>query len=532
MHLTLPDKSLAEWGTLSELLDARVAERGDETFLMFEGRALSYRALDEQANRVANGLTALGLAKGDTLVSLLTNCAEQALLFFAAAKLGVIWAPLNAALVGRDLAYAVNHTRASVAVVGDTLWDEYAAVKRELTQVRAEVLVHDERPGTRPFATLLEGTAAPPRVTIQPHDPLSIVYTGGTTGLPKGVLLSNFAQLCAGYRYREMFRPTRADRHLSVLQLFHTGGQQMGVVGPLVSGIPSVILSRFSASRFWDQVREYRATILDIFGAMLTMLWKQTERSDDADNPARISWGVTGQLSDEVAQGFQTRFGILLLEVYALSENGGALLFHQTPEHRKKRSAGRAWGWADVAIVDEHDRPQAPDTPGEIVLRPSVPWSFMLEYFGDAARTVEVWRNLWLHTGDLGYLDADGDLYFIGRQAHWLRRRGENISAYEVEAVINEHPKILEAVVVGVPSELGDEEVKVFVQLRPGMRLAPDEVVAWCDGKLAAFKIPRFVEFVTGWPRSVTKQEIERFKLRASGVGDAWDREAVGRAHR
>ncbi len=526
MYVTLPDKSIAEWGTLKELLETRVAERGDETFLTFEEAALSYRAIDENSNRVANALATLGIGRGDTVVSLMTNCAEQALLFFAAAKLGAIWAPLNAALVGRDLAYAINHTRASLAIIGDALWDGYAAVKRELPHVRTEVTAGGDRPGTRPFSALLEAPPTPLSISVRPQDPLSIVYTGGTTGLPKGVLLSNFAQLCAGYRYREMFRPTPDDKHLSVLQLFHTGGQQMGVVGPLVSGIPSVIVPRFSASRFWDQVRQHRATILDIFGAMLTMLWKQPASSDDANNPARISWGVTGQLSDDVAKGFQQRFGILLLEVYALSENGGALLFHQTAEHRKPRSSGRAWGWADVAIVDERDCLQPPGTPGEIVLRPSVPWSFMLEYFGDPVRTVEVWRNLWLHTGDLGYLDEDGDLYFIGRQAHWLRRRGENISAYEVEAVLNEHPKVLEAVVVGVPSELGDEEVKTLVQLRAGATLTPEELVAWCDGKLAAFKIPRFVEFVADFPRSVTKQEIERFKLRARGVAGAWDREA------
>jgi len=527
MECRLPDGTTAQWLTLKQLLEDRAAREGDALFATFEDRTLTYRELDEEANRVANALAGLGLAKGSTLVSVLHNCPQQLVLLFATAKLGVIWAPLNAALVGRDLSYAINHTRTNVVIVGDNLWEAYEAVKSDVRNVRQEIIVGDDRAGARPFTELLKGSATPPRVTILPQDPATIVYTGGTTGLPKGVLLPNFAQLSAGYRYGEMFRPTTADRHLSVLQLFHTGGQQMGVIGPLVSGISTTILGRFSASRFWDQVRQYGGTILDIFGAMLTMLWKQPVKQDDHENPARISWGVTGQLSEEIARGFQERFGITLLEVYALSENGGALLFHQTPEHRKPRSSGLPWGWAEVAIGDEDDALLAPREVGEILLRPRVPWSFMLEYFGDPERTVQVWRNLWLHTGDLGYLDEEGDIYFVGRQAHWLRRRGENISAHEVEATINQHRKVLEAVVVGVASELGDEEVKAFVQLRPGETMTPVEIIEWCEGKMAAFKVPRYVEFVTEFPRSVTKQEIERFKLRALGVGNAWDREAA-----
>lgn len=522
--MQLPGKKTAEWLTLKQLIEEKAEKRGDAVFATLENRSFTYRQLDETANRVANALAGYGLSKGKTLVSFLYNCPEQLILFFATAKLGVIWAPLNAALVGHDLSYAINNTQAEVVIVGDDLWNSYAKIKEEVSKVKTEFVIGNVPPRTIPFQELLQGPPSPPAVTISPYDPATIVYTGGTTGLPKGVLLPNFAQLSAGYRYREMFSPTPNDKHLSVLQLFHTGGQQMGVVGPLISDIGTVILSRFSASQFWDQVRKYGGTIIDIFGAMLTMLMNQPERPDDAENPARISWGVTGQLSEEISRKFQERFGMTLLEVYALSENGGALLFHQTTDHRKPRSSGKSWGWADVIIVDDNDMPLPPEETGEILLRPSVPWSFMLEYFGDYERTVQVWRNLWLHTGDLGYLDEEGDLYFVGRQAHWLRRRGENISAHEVESVINSHTKILESVVVGVPSELGDEEVKAFIQLKPGETMQPEEIVQWCEDKIAPFKIPRFIEFVREFPRSVTKQEIERFKLRTQGVGQAWDR--------
>jgi crotonobetaine/carnitine-CoA ligase len=213
------------------------------------------------------------------------------------------------------------------------------------------------------------------------------------------------------------------------------------------------------------------------------------------------------------------------MEVYALSESGGILLFYNTPVDYREGSNGKARGWADVAIAGESDEILPTGESGEILLRPSVPFSFMLGYWRDEKRTLEVNQNLWLHTGDMGHLDEDGYLYFEGRHAHWLRRRGENISAFEVESVLNTHQNIKYAVVVGVPSDIGEEEVKAYIQLvKPGS-MRHREVIEWCIGKLAHFKIPRYVEFVDEFPRSRTKEEVERFKLRERGVGKAWDRE-------
>jgi crotonobetaine/carnitine-CoA ligase len=212
--------------------------------------------------------------------------------------------------------------------------------------------------------------------------------------------------------------------------------------------------------------------------------------------------------------------------VFGGTEIGGSAVVNSpigTP-HRQG-TCGRANGWCELEIHDENDVALPPGTVGQIVVRPTIPFSMMNGYHNAPARTVECWRNLWFHTGDLGSLDEKGYLNFVGRQAHWLRRRSENISAYEVESVIATHPGVREVVVVGVPSELGEDEVKAFVLSIPEEQPEPEAIVAWCEQRLARFKVPRFIEFVADFPRSAAKQEIERHHLKAMANDKAWDRE-------
>jgi crotonobetaine/carnitine-CoA ligase len=183
----------------------------------------------------------------------------------------------------------------------------------------------------------------------------------------------------------------------------------------------------------------------------------------------------------------------------------------------------------ELAIVDEEDHPLPPGQEGELVARPRTPFATMLEYYGKPRETIAAWRNLWFHTGDLAWEDEDGYVYFVGRRAHRIRRRGENISAFEVEGVMNAHAKVLESAVVGVQSELGDEDVKAYVRLEPGATLDPEELIRWCEARLAPFKIPRYVEFVEEIPRTEATQRIDRGKLKQRGAGQAWDREKARR---
>jgi len=525
--ITIPDQGLVDFLTLNELFRSRVMDAPARVFIHFEDRSWTFREIDLLSNRVAHSLIDKGIGKGDVVGTISTNNIESLVIWLGCLKIGAIWTGLNTGLIGDDLVYTMNNTTARIWFLENEFKDNVAAVKGRLQYTKSMWFL-GENDSDRSFqAFLLPNEAA---VEFEPllYDPAAIVYTGGTTGLPKGVVLPHFAYICSAYRYRTFHRANAEDRHLTVLQFYHTGGQQMGIWGPMLSDIETVALKRFSASRYWGQVKKFRATLLDPMGAMYTILLKQPEKEDDGDRPRKIMWGVTGSMPEQIVSEFQRRFNFEFMGIYALSESGGIALIHESPEDRRHGSNGRDRGWAEIGIVSENDELLPPGQVGEIVLRPKVPFSFMLGYWKYEEKTLETFRNLWLHTGDLGYLDEDGYLYFKGRQAHWLRRRSENISAYEIEDILNQHPSISSAVVVGVPSELGEEEVKAYIQLNEGETADPINIVDWCKSRMAKFKIPRYIEFVKDFPRSRTKEEIERFKLREMGIGGAWDREKVG----
>lgn len=516
----------AEWETIGALVADAARQRGDRFAVEVVGRSLTYRALDELSDRVAAGLASLGVGAGDRVASYAFNCIEQLLVWFGTVKIGAIWVPINVGLVGDDLAYTINDAAPKVLVADGETCGNVDAVAAQLTAPCRRFVIGESDPDAG-FDRLLREPGPVPAVPVRGSDPAVIIYTGGTTGLPKGVVLPHFAWICAGYRYREAFEVGPEDRHYSVLALFHVGGLMLGTIGPLVAGIPAFVDRWFSASNYWRRVRETRATIIDPIGTMVTLLCQQPPGPADRDHSVRVSLGVLGQVPAGVGQEFVSRFGVKLVNVYSLTESGGILIVHNKVDSPRPEANGKPWGWCEVQIVNERDEALPPRAIGEIVVRPTRPYTFMLRYHGSPERTLECFRNLWLHTGDLGYLDEDGYLYFTGRQAHWLRSRGENISAYEVENILSRYPGVREVIVVGVPAPLGEEDVKAFIVPEAGTALDPVAIVEWCGARMAAFKVPRYIEFVDDFPRSTTKREVERHKLRAMANDRAWDGEKV-----
>jgi len=516
----------APWATLGELVAARAAQRNDALWVEVDGNRLTWHEVDRLADRVASALAKLGVAKGDRVSCFMANSIEVLFVWFGTVKLGAIWNPINAGLRGDDLAYVLADVAPKVLVVDA----DNAHKIDELSgrgSYRRFVVGAAGLAGYEPFDALLREDAAAPRIEIGPADPAVLLYTGGTTGLPKGALLPHFAWICAGYRYREAFGATAADRNFTALPLYHVGALMGGVIAPLICNMSCVVDRSFSLTNYWRRVRESEATIADVIGTIMILLCRQPPSPSDRDHRLRACIAVVSQAPSHLPAEFSRRFGVKLVNLYSLTEVGGLLAIFNPIDSPRPEANGKPWGWADVRIVGDNDESLPPGAIGQIVLRPTVPFSFMLGYYNSPVRTLECYRNLWFHTGDLGYLDEDGWLFFTGRQAHWLRRRGENISTHEVESILSRYPGIAEVVVVGVPSELGDEEVKAFIIPDQGVAIDPVALVRWCEKKMAGFKVPRFIAFTEDFPRSAAKREVERHKLRALPNADAWDSEKV-----
>jgi crotonobetaine/carnitine-CoA ligase len=355
----------------------------------------------------------------------------------------------------------------------------------------------------------------------------AILYTSGTTGPPKGVMIPHNAYAVAGLEFVRNYVRIRADDVLyTSLPLFHVNAQQLTTMGALISGRPMALAERFSASGFFDDLARHGATVFNYIGAMLTMLHKQPPRPDDARGPARLAIG--GAAPASLWRDFERRFGLRILEIYGLTETATVCLGNPPDDVRVGR-VGMPVSWAEVRVEDGEGVEAPPDAPGEIVVRARRPDTLFLGYYRREEATAEAMRGGWFHTGDRGVRDADGYFTFLDRLKDCIRRRGENISSYEVERTLNEHPAVAESAAVGVPSDLGEEEVKAYVVLRPGAELAPAELIEFCSVRMADFMVPRYVELREELPKTAT-QRVQKFALRAEGIGGAWDRLAAGSA--
>ena len=519
------------WTTLDAIVRDKAHEHGDAVFAEVDGAEVSHRALEERSRRVGLNLVAAGVALGDRVATLMFNSAELLLMMFAVPRIGAVWTPINAGLMAQDLAYTLRDCGAEVLVVDTELADKLDALPPDLLGTLRIFVAGGEAGRHSRFEELERDVPDGELPETRGRDPAVILYTGGTTGLPKGVVLTQASFILAGMRYGETFSVKAGERHYTTLPLFHAAAIQFGIMGPLVCGMTTAIDRRFSASSYWARVRETGATVVDPIGTMVGLLLAQPVSDRDREHAVRVGIGIVGQVPPAIPEEFTRRFGIPLVTIYGLTEAGGAMITGNRLGDDRQGSNGRTHGWAELRIADEHDTELPAGEVGEILLRPTYPDMFMAGYWNNPAKTLETFRNLWLHTGDLGRVDPDGFLTFVGRHAHWIRRRGENVSAYEVEDVLSAYAAVEEIVVVGVPSAYGEDDIKAFVIARSGEPFDPIAFCRWAAERLAPFKLPRYIELVTELPRSVTKREIERSKLKGMGHERAFDREAVlGRA--
>jgi crotonobetaine/carnitine-CoA ligase len=518
---------------LATLVRAKARKNGDRPAIRFARRALTYRELDAASDRTAANLRASGVATGDRVAALLLNGPEFVLTWFGLAKLGAVFVPLNTALKGEILRYELADAAPRAAIVDRRLWPSYEPV-RGAVGIGLEWIVDSEVPSTgipeepRPWAELERPATFDNPPEVHGSDPAAILYTSGTTGPPKGAEIPHEKYLTTPREIGLRSRLTPESVLFSALPLFHCNAQEMTALTALEYDLTAAFDERFHATTFWEDAASFGATHVSLLISMINVLFKQPERATDRTH--RVGTALTAGATKAVWPEFERRFDLSIIELYGMTECGCTTLMNP-PERVRVGSVGTPLGFVEADVVDDEDRPVAVDVRGELVVRPRAPFTMFLGYRNKPEKTVEAWRNLWFHTGDYVTRDADGYFYFVDRKKDVIRRRGENLAPYDVESVLNRHPAVFESVVIGVPSPLGEEDVKAFVQLKTGASATPKELFEFCVEHLPFFMVPRFLEFLVEIPKTAN-QKAQRYVLRERSGGEQYDREAFGIALR
>jgi crotonobetaine/carnitine-CoA ligase len=518
---------------IGRLIEEKARTQKDRVFLFFEDQKITYEQLDLVSNQFANGFRNFGIQKGDKIAIMMQNHPDYLYTWFGSAKLGAIEVPINTAYKGDSLKHIINNSDSKLLVIDAPLAERLLIIKEDLPKLERIICRGkiDERVSSAlpiPISSMDGFFNFPANrldVDVRAIDPVGIVYTSGTTGLSKGVVLCHNTFVYGSQVMIPLRQMTSQDILYTCLPLFHLNAQVLTVMNALVADAQVALSTRFSASTFWDEIRKYGATQFNYLGGMMTILLKQEPRENDADNPARIALGAA--CPPDVMKQLEKRFGIVCLEGFGMSETG--IVIHWTVDDRKAGSCGKVLqDLFEVKLVDDEDMEVVAGKVGEIIVRPKKPYTMMSEYYRMPEKTLESFRNLWFHTGDYSKQDEEGYYYFVDRKKDALRRRGENISSFEVERVINSHPKVLESAVFAVPSELGEDEVKANIVLRPGEILPPEDLIKYCNERMAYFAIPRYLEFVSELPKTPTNR-VEKYLLRQAGITqNTWDREKAG----
>ncbi len=509
-------------------LEEQAAASPNEIFIKMPGGvSTTYSAFHRDVVATAAGLAATGVAQGDMVASWLPNSLDTVRIWFAINWLGAVYVPINTAYKGQLLAHVLNDCGAKLLIThGDLIerLDDLALDSLETIIVATGDCPASSRAATVLGASVLHGDAValpPLKRPIEPWDVQSIIYTSGTTGPSKGVI-SSYAHLAAmgGRDALPMFGD---DEILLVAgPLFHASGT-MPVYAMLLRGATAVLLPSFSTTSFWPIVRETGATATIMLGVMASFLGKEPSSADDRNHSLRTVMLVP--LPDDW-ETFADRFGLTAYTVFNMSETSVPICSAASPPVLGTCGVVRAG--VDARIVDEHDCEVPVGNVGELILRTDAPWAMNSGYLGKPEATLAAWRNGWFHTGDAFRRDAAGNYFFVDRMKDAIRRRGENISSFEVETEILMHPDIRECAVVAVPSESSEDEVLAIVAARDGRSLDPEHLHEFLCDRLAHFMVPRYIRVLESLPRTPT-EKVEKHVLRAQGItADCWDREVAG----
>ena len=512
--------------TLPRMLQRQAKRFGDRALFVAGPVRWTFADALRTAGAYGTALQRAGVQAGDRVALLCSNRAEFMQVVLGCAWIGAVAVPVNTASRGSQLQHILSNSGARLLVTeaeGPQAVRALAVLDAPALPLQTIWLLDAPtagEAGCTPFPAEPAEAAEP--VAVRPGDTLLILYTSGTTGLSKGVCCPHAQFFWWGAQSGSLLGLQEGEVLLTTLPLFHTNAMN-AFFQALLSGSTLVVEKRFSASAFWLSLVRHQATVTYVLGAMVPILLSKDATPDDRAHRVRIALapGVPPQFHAQ----FTERFGMRLLDGYGSTETNFVI---GLDAEQRPGSMGRIGDGFEACVADEDDNPVPPGQPGELLLRARDPYAFATGYFGMPEKTVEAWRNLWFHTGDRVVCDADGFFTFMDRLKDAIRRRGENISSYEVEQVLLSHPAIAVAAVFPVKSEMAEDEVMTAIVLREGASLDAVALMQFCEPRMAYFAVPRFVEFMAQLP-ATENGKIQKFKLRERGTTEAtWDREAAG----
>jgi len=529
--------------TFRHIVADKARRNGDKLFLNFlpDGRKYSYNEVDILSNRVANTLLAHGIGKGTHVAMLMENSPEQVLAYFALGKIGAVVVPINIAARGPFLHYYLNQSDSTAIIIDAALLEHFRALP-ERAPIRNVFVVSpldgeqdlpsDGFARLEHFSTLYKGQADAPEVEVFYSDPCAIMYTSGTTGPSKGNVFTQIHALSFGLGQIEPLKFCEDDIYHVCMPLFHVGAYGGALLTMFMVDGGVALTRRLSVSSFWNEIRESQATcgmLLSVSGFLLS------QPESDLDRRHRLRMAITTPVPPYVGE-FEKRFKVRLVSGYGLSDFGLAFSQYIDGPLEKRTSIGLPHQDVSVRIVDGDDIDVPVGTVGELLLRKDgLPLGTTLGYYKMPDVTLESRKNLWFHTGDRCWVDEDGYYYFADRKKDAIRRRGENISAHEVEEAIAKHESVADVAVYPVSAGAGDEDVGVTVVLRPGVALSAVELIEHCCSNMPYYMVPRYVDFRDEMPRTMT-QKIIKHVLRGDVEENPtkfWDREREGvKVHR
>ena len=527
-----------EW-VLPKVLKEQSEKNGNKDFLQFSyNNPLTYSEVNTLANQIANSLNKLGVNKGEKVSVYMPNSLELCLSWFGILKNGSVMVPINTAYVMDFLQYIIESSDSKIIIIAEEYMDRLKNIEDRIPLIENVIVWPREEKSSLDLMNykgkakiyswkefVESGDKNEPEVEITHLDHARLMYTSGTTGRSKGVVRPCAADYSSAMNYSLVMDITTDDVVFTCLPLFHSNAMVMGVYPAMIQGAKVVVEEKYSASNFWKWMKDFKITKFNLVGVMSYFMWNAPVVPEENEHNVKLVLGSPAP--HDIIVEFMERFGIKFMEGYGLTEVGQCT-FMRPGEPFRIGSCGKESPGYEIKIVNpDTDEELPPDTPGELVLRPRIPNICLHYYHKMPEKTVSDFRNFWFHTGDLCRKDDDGYIFFMDRVKDYIRRRGENISSFEVENMVSSHPGINEAAAIAVKVDeegrYSEDEVMIVVVKEKDENLDPKEIIEFLKPIMPKFMIPRFIKFRDSLPKTPTNR-VQKAKLREEGVtADTWD---------